>query len=79
MQFLKIETTGHGYVGMVHNFPLIPWLIRMYRCKSLVELLTWHKDGASLDGMIRNVFYSMAWKPLTKNGLNLLMMCKTLG
>jgi hypothetical protein len=34
----------------------------MYICKSLAKLLTWHKDGANLDGMIQNVPDSMAWK-----------------
>ncbi len=25
---------------MFEHFPLIPWLVRMYRCKSLAELMT---------------------------------------
>jgi len=39
--------TTQGWVCLV-----IPQLIRMYKSKSLAKLLTWHKDGASLDGMI---------------------------
>jgi len=34
----------------------------MYRCKSLAELLTWHKDGISIDGLICNVVDSFTWK-----------------
>jgi hypothetical protein len=63
---------------MLRHFLLIPWLIQMYRCKLLVELSTWHKDGVNLDGMIWNVPDFMAWKPLKKNGLSLLMIYKTL-
>jgi hypothetical protein len=34
----------------------------MYRCKSLIEMLTWHKDG-----LICNVVYSLAWKHINEN------------
>jgi hypothetical protein len=39
----------------------------MYKCKSIAKLLTWHKDGASLNGMIWNVLDTMAWKHIDKN------------
>ncbi len=45
------------------HFPLIPQLLKMYMCKTLVELLIWrHKDGASIDGLIRGVSDSESWK-----------------
>jgi len=34
------------------HFPLIPRLLLMYRCKTLVELLIWHKHGANTNGLI---------------------------
>ncbi len=54
--------TTQGWVCLV-----IPQLIWMYKCKSLAKLLTWHKDGASLDGMISNVLDSMIWNHIDKN------------
>ncbi len=32
----------------------------------MAELLTWHKYGASLNGLIRNVANSMAWKHINE-------------
>jgi hypothetical protein len=29
-------------------------------------LLTWHKDGASIDGLVCNVAYSLAWKHINE-------------
>ncbi len=43
----------------------------MYICKSLVELMTWHKDGASVDGLIRNVVDFVAWKHISTTWLEL--------
>jgi hypothetical protein len=34
----------------------------MYRCKTIVELLIWHKSGASLDGLVRSVLDSKSLK-----------------
>jgi len=34
------------------HFPLITRLLLLYRCKNLVELLIWHKHGASTNGLI---------------------------
>jgi hypothetical protein len=34
----------------------------MYICKSLVELMTWHKDGASANGLITSVIDFVTWK-----------------
>ncbi len=47
---------------VLQRFPLIPRLLRMYRCKSLAELLTWHKDGISTNGLVCSVVNSLAWK-----------------
>ncbi len=47
-------------------FLLIPRLIRMYRSKSMAELLTWHSIGASLEGLIQNVTNSIAWKHINE-------------
>jgi len=46
---------------MLWHFLLIPQLIWMHKWKSFAKLLTWHKDGASLDGMIWSVPNSMTW------------------
>jgi hypothetical protein len=37
------------------HFSSIPQLVRMYRCKTLVELLIWHKSGTSTNGLVQNV------------------------
>lgn len=50
---------------VLRHFPLIPSLIRMYKCKSLAEILTWHKDGASFDDLLQSMSDSKAWKYIT--------------
>jgi hypothetical protein len=50
---------------VLRHFPLIPRLVRKYRFKSLAKNLTWHKDGASFDGLLRNMPNSKAWKYIT--------------
>jgi hypothetical protein len=52
-------------VKVLWHFPLIPWLLCMYKWKSLSELLTWHKDGASSDGLVWCVPNSMSWKHIS--------------
>lgn len=37
------------------HFSSIPRLVWMYRCKTLVELLIWHKSGTSTNGLVQNV------------------------
>jgi hypothetical protein len=44
------------------HFTLIPRLLRMYRCKTLVELLIWHKHGANTNGLVWNVPDFKSWK-----------------
>jgi hypothetical protein len=47
---------------VLQHFPLIPWLVRMYKCKYLAQLLIWHKNGISSDGLVCCVLDSMNWK-----------------
>jgi hypothetical protein len=46
----------------------------MYKCESFAKLLTWHKDGASLDAMICSVPNFMIWKHIDEKWLELLVM-----
>jgi len=34
----------------------------MYRCKTLVELLIWHKSGTNVNGLVQSVLDSISWK-----------------
>ena len=49
-------------VKVLRHFPLIPQLLRMYRCKWLVELMMWHVEGKSKDNKVRSIVDSKAWK-----------------
>ena len=49
-------------VKVLRHFPLIPRLLRMYRCKRLAKLMTWHIEGKSKDSTIRSIVDSKAWK-----------------
>lgn len=40
---------------VLQHFPLIPRLLWMYRCKTLVELLIQHKNGTNTNGLIRSM------------------------
>ena len=35
---------------VLRHFPLIPWLLRMYRCRDIAELMQWHAQNKSTDG-----------------------------
>ncbi len=50
---------------VLSHFPLMSRLIHMYICKSLAELMTWHKNGANVDGLIKSVAYSTTWKHIS--------------
>ncbi len=52
---------------MFRHFLLIPKLIRMYKCKSMVERLAWHSIGTSSNGLIQSVADSIAWKHINEN------------
>ena len=39
----------------LRHFPLIPRLLRMYRCRDIAELMQWHAQNKSTDGKQRFV------------------------
>ena len=43
-------------------FPLIPRLRHMYGRRKLASLMTWHASNRSMDGVMRHVHDSPAWK-----------------
>jgi hypothetical protein len=45
-------------VKVLQHFPLIPRLLRMYRCKRLAELMTWHVEGKNNDNKVRSIMDS---------------------
>ncbi len=47
----------------------------MYRCKSLAKLLTWHKVGASINGLTRNVVDSITWKHINEKWPMMFFCC----
>ena len=46
---------------VIHHFPLIPRLLRMYRCRDIAELMQWHAQNKSTDGKQRHVPDSKMW------------------
>ena len=46
---------------VLRHFPLIPQLLRMYRCRDIAELMQWHAKNKSTDGKQRFVAYSKMW------------------
>jgi hypothetical protein len=48
-------------VKIVRHFPLVPRLLRMFRARKIVELMTWHSRNKSTDGKVRHVPDSKAW------------------
>ena len=47
---------------VLRYFILIPRLLRMYRCKRLAELMTWHVEGKNNDNKVRSIVDSKTWK-----------------
>ncbi|MCO5591553.1 hypothetical protein L7F22_045540 [Adiantum nelumboides] len=47
---------------VLRHFPLIPRIQHMFKSKTTVELLTWHANHRSKDGMMRVPTDSPAWK-----------------
>ncbi|KAL2613669.1 hypothetical protein R1flu_025361 [Riccia fluitans] len=47
-------------VTVLHWFPLIPWLLLTFRCPSLADLMKWHHENRSDDGIMRTVGDSQA-------------------
>jgi hypothetical protein len=46
---------------VLRHFPIIPRLQRMYKCKSISEMMTWTADNKSLDGLQRHIGDSKHW------------------
>ena len=46
---------------VLHHFPLIPRLRRMFDSPSLAKMLTWHEDGRMKDSLIRCALDSPMW------------------
>lgn len=57
-----IYVLDHVPCKMLQHFALIPCLKQMYRCFSLVELLSWLDANKSDDGMVCLIFDSKDWK-----------------
>ena len=49
-------------VKVLRHFPLIPRLLRMYRCRDIASLMRWHEKNPSTDGKLRPPLDSPAWK-----------------
>jgi hypothetical protein len=58
-----------GSIGIpqkvLKHFLLIPQLLCMHRCKNLEELLIWHKNEASVNGLVYFMLDSKSWKHIT--------------
>jgi hypothetical protein len=52
------------------HFSLIPRLKQMYKCSSLVELMTWHNANKSNDGLICFMCDSKFWKHIDSSWPN---------
>jgi hypothetical protein len=49
-------------VKILRHFPLIPRLLRMYRCTRLAELNKWHTSRKDISGIMESLPDSKAWK-----------------
>ncbi len=56
------EALKNVLVKVLCHSPMIPWLKRMFKCSSLVELMSWHRANISVDGLVCSVCDSKAWK-----------------
>lgn len=46
---------------ILYHFPVFPWLLRMYRCRDIAELMQWHAQNKSTDGKQWFVVDSKIW------------------
>ena len=46
---------------ILRHFPVIPRLLRMYRCRDIAELMQWHAQNKSTDGKQRSMVDSKMW------------------
>ena len=47
---------------VLHYFPLIPQLRRLYSSAKIASLMRWHHEGRTRDEMLRHPAYNLAWK-----------------
>lgn len=66
-QRFKLVGKSRQAVKVLRHFPLIPRLKRMYRCKAISELMTWHAENKSRDGKVRHVADCRAWAEIASN------------
>lgn len=52
---------------VLRHFPIIPRIRTMFKCKSIVKLMTWHRETRSSDGIMRVPADSPAWKHIEEN------------
>jgi hypothetical protein len=52
---------------VIRYFPIIPRLQRMYLSRSTSEMMTWHHENKSTDGLVRHVADCKAWKHVDEN------------
>lgn len=65
----KLKKVGNSMqpVKVLRYFPITPRLKRMYATRATSELMTWHHDNKSTDGMVRHPADSKAWKHVDTN------------
>ena len=58
-------------VKVLHHFPIIPQLQRIFYCPSISVLMKWHAEDQSnregSDGLVRHPYDSKAWKHFHEN------------
>ena len=47
---------------VLRHFPLLPCIKRMFRCKGIANLMSWHASNKSTDGRMCVPSDSLAWK-----------------
>ena len=47
---------------VLHYFPLIPRLKRIYMCEKTAKEMRWHDEGRTKDGKLRHPADALAWK-----------------
>lgn len=60
MRYISDNSTRAAKI--LRHFPLIPRLLRMFRCARLAQLTKWHTSRKELDGNMESVPDSKAWK-----------------
>jgi hypothetical protein len=60
--YYKDEINKMFLVKMLRHFLIVPRFQRMYRSPTLSQLILWHSQNYSLDGMVRHPCDSKVWK-----------------